>query len=168
MNEITPSHGDVTPPRVVVRQQPERAAVQLHGMVERELLVRELRRRDQVGQGSFRFSRFLPVVGEHPREVPGSVSGHVLDVSGDGGVAPFAIGARERRVGHLTDQDVLERELRLAPHLAGRFASDQISRLEGIQRLVHSLEVPEPMKHSGPEVLADDRRGQDRGARLRR
>ena len=68
-----------------------------------------------------------------------------------------ALCSREGAVGHVADQDVLERELGVALELAGRNASNEVPRLKGIQHPVDVIDVADLPQHLFPERLADDR-----------
>jgi hypothetical protein len=73
------------------------------------------------------------VVGQQPRQVGDALPGRLLDVAGDRGVALAARGPREDAVGHVPDEDVLERELGVARDLAGGLPADEVPRFQGVE-----------------------------------
>ena len=97
------------------------------------------------------------MVREEPREVR-CVADLLLEVLRNRRVPLPSGGPRQRPVGDLTDQDVLERELTVALHPAHRLTADQVAGLERVQHRVGLLLVTDRRERPPPERLADHRR----------
>jgi hypothetical protein len=100
--------------------------------------------------------RLTPVVCEFGRPLADAVADGVFEVLRDLGVPLPAHRARERRVGHLPDQHVLEDELRIALQAGSRLAPNEIPLLEAIEEVVHAAAVS-GCDRTAPEDLSDDR-----------
>ena len=106
------------------------------------------------------------MVREQPPQVGGIRQG-ALEVAGDRAVQLPSRAARERPVGDVSDQHVLEREFDVSLDLALRVTEDQPAGLERLERLVR-LQVSHPVQDAAPEVMPDHRCVEQRGARVRR
>ena len=76
--------------------------------------------------------------------------------------------ARQRGVGDVPDQHVLERELDVALDLALRAPEDQAPFLEPVERLVDRRQLADPLQHAAPEGRTDHGGVEQGRARRRR
>ena len=104
---------------------------------------------------------------EEPRELRARAD-RLLDVARDRPVQLSPRRTRERGVRRLTDQRVLEGVLDVAGDRALGSPEHQPARLERVERVLDIRDRADRLHHAAPERVPDDRRVQDRIARLRR
>src|SRR5205807_10465858 len=82
----------------------------------------------------------------------------LLEEPGDDRVELSAASARQGGVGHLSDQRVLEGELLLSLDPRRGLVSDQVARLERVERILQDdIVLAHPLERTTPEHLSDDR-----------
>jgi len=120
----------------------------------------------QVVERPSRIAGFMPVVGKEPREDAGPFSHRLLDVPRHGPMPIPPFRSRQRAVGHVSNEDVLEGELEVALELAGSNAPDKVPLLERLEYRVDVVEFANNPQHLLPERLADHRRVQEAATNL--
>ena len=141
-----------------VRVEPRRhVAGRLGGMGGTDAHPQQLRRRE-VGLLGERCGS-APMLGEEGGNTLPVRSEAALDDAGELEVLPRADGTRERLVGHVPDQGMLEGELALSGDPARRRGGEQILIDQGGERPVDRHSSGELSDDPVPEALADDRGG---------
>ena len=117
-------------------------------------------RGEQVVGGSRAVSRIPPMVRED-RGIRCAVSRCSLDKARNSGVALAAGAHRQRRVGDLANQAVLEAELVIALDAGVGLPADQIAQFQRGQQLRERARCAQRFEAPLPEDVADDRGAQD-------
>src|SRR5579884_3641833 len=155
------------PPLGVARRQLDGGGEELDHRLVRPRAAGRVGGREEVRDRAGGLAGLPPVVGEDRGQRLGGAE-RLLDVSGDRGVPLPPDGAGHGCVCDVADEDVPERELRVAGELARGIAADEVARLQLRQRAVDVADLAGRLQHVAPERAADDRCAEERFARLGR